>query len=127
MATTPVQNGHNGRQGRPRRPLRNLLLLAGLAAAIALPVTGHTDLLIAGGMGLLVMAVGLAVFRSYSSTKGPVGPPEDVEESGTLLVFACGTCGEQLILLRKGTDAPPRHCADAMVLRRVPTPESLEL
>jgi hypothetical protein len=38
-------------------------------------------------------------------------------------VFACETCGEQLILLRKGTDAPPRHCADPMVLRRVPTPD----
>jgi hypothetical protein len=44
----------------------------------------------------------------------------DVEEDGTLLVFACETCGEQLVLLRKGTDLPPRHCAEKMVLRRIP-------
>jgi hypothetical protein len=47
-----------------------------------------------------------------------------VDDEGTLLVFACETCGEQLVLLRKGTDVPPRHCAEKMVLRRVPTPGS---
>ena len=64
-----------------------------------------------------------AVFRGYSTAKGPTGPPVDVEEEGTLLVFACETCENQLVLLRKGTDAPPRH-AEKMVLRRVPTPSN---
>jgi hypothetical protein len=36
----------------------------------------------------------------------------------------CETCGEQLVLLRRGTDVPPRHCAEKMVLRRIPTPSS---
>jgi predicted RNA-binding Zn-ribbon protein involved in translation (DUF1610 family) len=39
-------------------------------------------------------------------------------------VFACETCGEQLVLLRRGTDVPPRHCGEKMVLRRIPTPGS---
>jgi hypothetical protein len=93
------------------------------AAAVALIMTGHANLLVALAMGLFVLATGRAVFRGYTRTKGPVGPPQDVDETGTLLVYACETCGEQLVLLRKGTDAPPRHCADPMVLRRVPTPE----
>jgi hypothetical protein len=97
-------------------------LLAGVVAAVLL-LAHQGDVLVALLIGALVLAAGRAVFRGYSVTKGPVGPPEDVVESGTLLVFACEVCGEQLVLLRKGTDAPPRHCAEKMVLRRIPTPD----
>lgn len=116
-----------GPVGRVLRWRRVLGLVALAAAAVALVVTGNTQLLVAVGMGVFVLATGVAVFRGYSRTRGPVGPPQDVDEAGTLLVFACETCGEQLILLRKGTDTPPRHCADPMVLRRIPTPEGPEL
>jgi hypothetical protein len=94
--------------------------LALVIAVVALVRTGHSNWLIALAMGLFVLATGRAVFRGYARTKGPTGPPVDVDEADTLLVYACETCGEQLVLLRKGTDAPPRHCADPMVLRRVP-------
>ena len=97
----------------------------GLAAAVVVAVVlfalGRGDVVVALLLGGLILATGRAVFRGYSTTKGPTGPPVDVEEEGTLLVFACETCGEQLVLLRKGTDVPPRHCAEKMVLRRVPT------
>ena len=106
-----------------RRRLRALAWLLAAGGAVVGVVTGNSQLVVALGMGLLVLATGLAVFRGYRRTRGPTGPPSDVDEPGTLLVFACETCGEQLILLRKGTDAPPRHCADPMVLRRVPTPD----
>ena len=105
------------------RVARLLLTLAVIGGAVALVVTGHSDIVVALGIGLFIAATGRAVFRGYNKTKGPTGPPQDVDETGGLLVFACETCGEQLILLRKGTDAPPRHCADPMVLRRVPTPD----
>ncbi|HYY79385.1 MAG TPA: hypothetical protein VFD04_09410 [Actinomycetes bacterium] len=104
------------------RSWRRLALLALAALAVLLVVVGRTDVLVAGAIGALVLATGRAVFRGYNTTKGPTGPPADVDEEGTLLVFACETCGEQLVLLRKGTDAPPRHCAEQMVLRRVPAP-----
>ena len=98
----------------------------GLAAAVVVAVVlfalGRGDVVVALLLGGLILATGRAVFRGYSTTKGPTGPPVDVEEEGTLLVFACETCGEQLVLLRKGTDVPPRHCAEKMVLRRVPHP-----
>src|SRR5262245_47896038 len=93
-----------------------------LVAVVALVQTGHSKYLVALGIGAFILATGRAVFRGYAKTKGPTGPPTDVNEPDTLLVFACETCGEQLILLRKGTDAAPRHCADPMVLRRVPAP-----
>ena len=97
-------------------------LLAGVAVAVVLFAVGRGDVVVALLLGVLILATGRAVFRGYSTTKGPTGPPVDVEEEGSLLVFACETCGEQLVLLRKGTDAPPRHCAEKMVLRRIPAP-----
>ena len=99
-------------------------LLVAAIVAVVLIALGRGDVVVALLLGGLVLATGRAVFRGYSTTRGPTGPPVDVEEEGTLLVFACETCGEQLVLLRKGTDAPPRHCAEPMVLRRVPTPGS---
>jgi hypothetical protein len=105
-----------------RRSWWRLGLLLTLVAGVVLVAAGRGDVVAAVLLGALVLATGRAVFRGYSTTKGPTGPPVDVDEEGTLLVFACETCGEQLVLLRKGTDAPPRHCAEKMVLRRIPTP-----
>ena len=107
-----------------RRSWVRLGIAAAVVAALALLAAGRGDVVAALLLGALIMATGRAVFRGYSVTKGPTGPPVDVEEEGTLLVFACETCGEQLVLLRKGTDVPPRHCAEKMVLRRIPTPSS---
>jgi hypothetical protein len=100
---------------------RRLVLLALLLVALVLLLLRRADVLVAVALGGLVLLTGRAVFRGYSSTRGPTGPPADVAEEGSLLVFACETCGEQLVLLRKGTDVPPRHCGERMVLRRVPT------
>jgi hypothetical protein len=109
-----------------QRSWRRLALAAVAAVAVLLVVLGRGDVVVAAAIGALILVGGRAVFRGYSTTKGPTGPPTDVEEEGTLLVFACETCGEQLVLLRKGTDAPPRHCAEQMVLRRVPTPSRID-
>jgi len=99
-------------------------VLAVLAAVVLLWVLGRGDVVVALVIGALVLLTGRTMFRSYSTTKGPTGPAVDIQERGTLLVFACETCGEQLVLLRKGTDAPPRHCSEKMVLRRVPVPDN---
>jgi hypothetical protein len=105
------------------RSWRGLALLAVLVAVVVLWIFGKGDVIVAVVIGALVLLSGRTMFRSYSTTKGPTGPAIDVEERSTLLVFACEVCGEQLVLLRKGTDAPPRHCAEKMVLRRVPVPD----
>jgi hypothetical protein len=108
---------------RGLRSWRGLAVVAVLVAVVLLWMFGKGDVVIAVLIGALVLLGGRTVFRSYSTTKGPTGPAIDVHERGTLLVFACETCGEQLVLLRKGTDTPPRHCAEKMVLRRVPVPD----
>jgi hypothetical protein len=107
-----------------RRSWVRLGLLAAVVAAVVLIVAGRGDVVAALVLGGLILATGRAVFRGYSVTRGPTGPPVDVAEEGTLLVFACETCGEQLVLLRKGTDVPPRHCSEKMVLRRIPAPST---
>ena len=106
------------------RSWRRVGLLVAVVVAVVLIALGRGDVVAALLLGGLILATGRAVFRGYSITKGPTGPAVDVEEEGTLLVFACETCGEQLVLLRKGTDVPPRHCAEKMVLRRIPTPSA---
>jgi hypothetical protein len=105
------------------RARRLVLPVLAVAVAVALIQTGNSPYLVAALMGLLVLLTGRAVFRGYGRTRGPTGPPQDVDDGEGLLVFACETCGEQLVLLRKGTDVPPRHCAEPMVLRRVRTPD----
>jgi hypothetical protein len=107
-----------------RRSWVRLGLLAAVVVAAVLIAAGRGDVVVALVLGGLILVTGRAVFRGYNTTRGPTGPPVDVAEEGTLLVFACETCGEQLVLLRKGTDVPPRHCAEKMVLRRIPTPSS---
>jgi hypothetical protein len=106
------------------RSWTRLGLAGAVLVAVVLFVLGRGDVVAALLLGGLILATGRAVFRGYSTTKGPTGPPVDVAEEGSLLVFACETCGEQLVLLRKGTDAPPRHCAEKMVLRRIPAPSA---
>lgn len=105
------------------RSWKALVALTVLIAVLVLWAIGKVDVVMAVVLGGLVLITGRTLFRSYSVTKGPTGPAVDVEERGKLLVFACETCGEQLVLLRKGTDAPPRHCSEKMVLRHVDVPD----
>ncbi len=105
------------------RSWRALLALAVLIVVVVLWAIGKGDVVMAVVLGALVLITGRTMFRSYLVTKGPTGPAVDVEERGRLLVYACETCGEQLVLLRRGTDAPPRHCSEKMVLRHVDVPD----
>jgi hypothetical protein len=105
------------------RSWRAWLALAMLLAVVALWIVGKGDVVVAVVLGALVLLTGRTMFRSYSVTKGPTGPAVDIEERGKLLVYACEICGEQLVLLRRGTDVPPRHCSEKMVLRHVDVPD----
>lgn len=106
-----------------RRLQTRLVTVLAIAGLLVLALLGRFTAAAALLLGLVVFLVGRSIFGAYSITRGPTGPPQDVDEPGTILVFACEVCGEQLVLLRKGTDAPPRHCSEKMVLRRVPVPE----
>ncbi len=59
--------------------------------------------------------VGLGMVRSLSHRPGsgafeePVDAPADART-----IFWCQTCGTELLLLRRGSEKPPRHCGESM-------------
>lgn len=63
-------------------------------------------------------SVGIGMLRSlgargpHTSPPPPTLPPPDVR-----ITFWCETCGTEFLLLRKGSDAPPRHCGEPMKRR----------
>lgn len=71
-------------------------------------------------MGLGILAVGLAIFRNLVGGR-PAGPPplEVVEQPppGVRVLFYCENCHTEVLLLRKGSDAAPRHCGEPMIKR----------
>ncbi|MGZ4138270.1 MAG: hypothetical protein ACXVQ6_00215 [Actinomycetota bacterium] len=42
----------------------------------------------------------------------PELPPRNVR-----ITFWCAECGTEVLLLRKGSESPPRHCGEAMARR----------
>lgn len=70
-------------------------------------------------IGVAIAAVGGSMLRGLSRP-GPSAPSPD--EAQPMLhvarvTFWCETCGTELLLLRKGTDAPPKHCGEKMLQR----------
>jgi hypothetical protein len=73
--------------------------------------------------GVLLFLIGVGMFRSL------LGPRRGPESSGAVLEVAermpegvrvlywCETCGTEVLLLRKGSDAAPRHCGESMTRR----------
>jgi hypothetical protein len=77
-------------------------------------------LVLAALMGAGILAVGFATLRSlgrpapHGSAPADAAPiPPDVR-----ITYWCETCGAEVLLLRKGTDSPPRHCGESMVRRQ---------
>jgi DNA-directed RNA polymerase subunit RPC12/RpoP len=76
-------------------------------------------LVIAVLMGLVIAGVGFSTLRGLAR---PVPPSPKPEEAQPMLhiarvTFWCSNCGTELLLLRKGTDAVPRHCGEKMERR----------
>ena len=59
------------------------------------------------------LRVGFAMMRPMRVDEKSY-PPVDVVADGGIPVYACAGCGTQLVLLRRGSDRPPRHCGEAM-------------
>jgi DNA-directed RNA polymerase subunit RPC12/RpoP len=71
-------------------------------------------------MGVLIAGVGVAMIRGLSRP-APSPKPEDavpvLPNAPVRTMYWCETCGTELLLLRKGTDAAPRHCGESMIKR----------
>lgn len=69
-------------------------------------------------MGLAIISVGLVMLRGMRtappSKKLAVSetPPANVR-----ITFWCENCETELLLLRKGSASPPRHCGEPMTER----------
>ena len=92
-----------------------LLVVAHYAADLSWGLRGAGGLLIA----TLVVRWGLASMRPLSVGAKTYDPVDVVEPSG-VPVYSCKECGTQLVLLRRGSDKPPRHCGEAMTYAVVP-------
>jgi hypothetical protein len=86
-----------------------LLLVARYAGGVSWAARAAVGLLIA----TLVVRWGLASMRPLQVGAKSYEPVDVVEESG-VPVYSCKECGTQLVLLRRGSDKPPRHCGEAM-------------
>lgn len=72
----------------------------------------------AGTFGVLA-TIGIGMLRSLGGRTPHAHDPADAAPppADVRIVFRCGTCGTELLLLRRGSEAPPRHCGEAMTVR----------
>lgn len=71
-------------------------------------------------LGIMIWRVGIASFASlrHGAAHIPDGPPKPVDIHTERVVYACGGCGVELLLLVRGTESPPRHCGEQMTSHR---------
>lgn len=74
---------------------------------------------IAAGMFAVLAAFALGMLRSLSGRAPHAHQPEDAvaPPADVRIIYRCGTCGTELLVLRRGSDAAPRHCGESMTLR----------
>ena len=73
--------------------------------------------------GLVIFFVGFGIIRGFAGPRGGVGAGGSGVEAakplpaGVRILFWCETCGTEVLLLRAGTENPPRHCGEPMTRR----------
>lgn len=70
-------------------------------------------------LGALIIAIGIGTLRGFAQPS-PAHSPADAEPVRleiTRITFSCESCGTEVLLLRRGSDASPRHCGEAMTRR----------
>ena len=76
-------------------------------------------------IGLAILFVGLGVLRGFAMPRrgaGVAGSPPPLEVAkpmpeGVRILYWCETCGTEVLLLRAGSEAAPRHCGEPMTRR----------
>lgn len=105
------------------RRLASRLLYVAVVLLLVARYAGHVSWAARAAVGLLLATLvvqwGLASMRPLQVGAKTYEPVDVVEEDG-VPVYSCRECGTQLVLLRRGSDKPPRHCGDAMTYAVVP-------
>jgi hypothetical protein len=73
-------------------------------------------------IGLVILFVGLGVLRGFAMPRRGVGTPGSPAQlevpkplpEGVRILYWCENCGMEVLLLRVGSEAPPRHCGEPM-------------
>jgi hypothetical protein len=107
----------------PSRRLWTRLLLAAVGVLLILRYAAGVSWAARAAVGLLIGTLvvqwGLASMRPLRVGAKAYEPVDVVEDAG-VPVYSCKECGTQLVLLRRGSDKPPRHCGEAMAYAVVP-------
>lgn len=68
--------------------------------------------------GAAIFAVGLATLRGLARPRAKAAfEVVEAPPPGVRILYWCENCGTELLLLRKGSEAPPRHCGEPMIRR----------
>jgi hypothetical protein len=122
-----VRGRRDGQRDDPRAALNRRaftwLLLGSVAVLLVLRYVAGVSWAARAAVGVLlataVIRWGVASLRPLQVGEKSYVPVDVVEESG-VPVYACKACGTQLVLLRRGSDKPPRHCGEPMTFSVVP-------
>jgi len=82
-------------------------------------VNGVLRAIIAIVAALAIAWIGWGMFRSLlrrTPRNVPLPEPE-AAPSDVRITYWCEECGTELLLIRKGSEAAPRHCGEAMLKR----------
>ena len=103
--------------GRVKRLFWPLVVVALLLAALDVVETRYV---VAPLLGLAIWRVGIASFASLTNGAGhiPKGDPVPVDTRVERTTYWCAGCGAEVLLLVRGSDAPPLHCGERMTERR---------
>ncbi|HJR19891.1 MAG TPA: hypothetical protein VJ922_09270 [Actinomycetota bacterium] len=78
------------------------------------------DILLAIVFGVVILVVLLGTLRGFAGPRGGGKPAIEAVEpmpEGLRILYWCETCGLEVLLLRRGTENPPRHCGESMTKR----------
>ncbi len=72
--------------------------------------------------GLVILVVLLGMVRGFAGPRGGAASGAQLEAirpmpAGVRILYWCETCGTEVLLLRQGTEHPPRHCGEPMARR----------
>ena len=78
------------------------------------------DILLAVVFGVVILVVLLGTLRGFAGPRGGTKPAIEAVEpmpEGLRILYWCETCGLEVLVVRRGTENPPRHCGEPMIKR----------
>ncbi len=95
---------------------RLVWLVVAVGAVLALVGVVEPAYVFAPLSGLLIYRFGVASLASFKhgASHVPDGPPRPVDPARERVVYHCGGCGAEVLLLVRGAAVGPRHCGERM-------------